>query len=48
MESDPLKKLYFSRNVMKDSPLGRMAWAASQEPQDETLQYIHGLRLGKH
>jgi len=48
MESDPLKKLYFSRNVMKDSPLGRLSWAASQEPQDETLQYIRGLRLGKH
>lgn len=46
MRSDPAKKMYFSRDLMKDTPLGRLGWAASQEPQEEMLQRVQKLRRG--
>lgn len=47
MQSEPAKKLYFSRNVLKDTPAGRMAWAISQDPQERSEEILSGLRTGK-
>ena len=47
MQSDPAKKLYFSRNVLRDTPAGRVAWAASQYPQEEIEGGLNRLRTGK-
>lgn len=45
MQSGPAKKLYFSRDVFHDTPLGRVANAAAQEPQGELEQGLRGIRV---
>ena len=46
MTSTPAKRLYFSRDLTQDTPLGKAAWALGRIPQQETEEKIRGVRTG--
>lgn len=47
MNSDAAKKLYFSRNVAKDTPLGKAAWALGRVPEQEVERKVREVREGQ-
>ena len=47
LQSNLAKKAYFARDLMKDTPLGRLSWGASRKPQQDTLEGIQDIRTGK-
>ena len=38
------KRTYFARNVLRDTPLGRVSWGMLQEPQERAEEYMEDLR----
>ena len=38
------KRAYFARNVLRDTPLGRVSWGMLQEPQGRAEDYMEDLR----
>lgn len=38
------KRAYFARNVLRDTPLGRVSWGMMQEPQGRAEDYMEDLR----
>ena len=46
MVSTPAKRLYFSRDLTQDTPLGKAAWALGRIPQQEIEEKVRGVRAG--
>lgn len=44
MNSPAGKRTYFARNVLRDTPLGRVSWGMLQEPQGRMEDYMEDLR----
>jgi hypothetical protein len=44
LNSGPGKRAYFARNVLRDTPLGRVSWGMLQEPQGRAEDYMEDLR----
>lgn len=45
--STPAKKMYFSRDVTQNTPLGRLSFGLAQGPQESLEERVQALRVGK-
>ena len=46
MLSTPAKRMYFSKDLTQDTPLGKASWALGRIPQQEIEEKVRGVRTG--